>query len=78
MQDRQGGRRSGEAPWLPGDVPRHDDDGAAARRAGTHDHPFSRQAPPNDADVKPEDLDKLLRAYQSGPPEKQKGISAFV
>lgn len=57
---------------------RHDDDGAAARRAGTHDHPFSRQAPPNDADVKPEDLDKLLRAYQSGPPEKQKGISEFV
>src|SRR5579859_5022708 len=78
MQDGQGGRRSADDSSRRRDVPGHDDCGAAMRRASTYDHRSLRQAPPNDTDVKPEDLDKLLRAYQSGPAEKQKGIIEFV
>ena len=78
MQDGQGGRRSADDSSGQRDVPRHDDCGAAMRRASTYDHRSLRQGPPNDTDVKPQDLDKLLRAYQSGPAEKQRGISEFV
>lgn len=77
MQDRQGGKRSAEDPWLRGDVPGHDDGGAAARLEGRRDRSSSRLVPPNDG-VKPEDLDKLRRAYRSGPAEKREGIMEFV
>ena len=92
VQDQRDGRRFGKSTGSPGvevtlqsgpDEGRNVAAGVAARIAGAK--PTDRRVPdllsqksPRGASIKPEDLEKLRRAYQSGAAEKQKGISEFA
>lgn len=78
MQDRQGGGRSVDDSSFRRDVLAHHGDGTPARPVGTGDQRFPKQISPNGTGLASENLDELLRACQSDPAARHKGIREFV
>jgi len=78
MQDRQGGGRSVDDSSFRLDMVSHHGEGAAARLVVTGDQLFPKQVSPNGTGLTPENLDELLRAYESDPAARHNGIREFV